>query len=238
MDLNVDARTEALRNSRWRQAWLTPVVVGPVWWTAWSGVEYEPWRGIGTLAGAVLLSLCIVSTWTDFRTFRIPNWSTYPAIAWSFLVHGGVSIALRLYDADVVAGFAAQWLSPLSGLGEALLGMLVGGAPLGLHYRLTGRGAGDVKLAAAVGSWIGAAPTATALVAAYCLAGVYAFGRACILLGPWAVLHQLLIAVGSFLAPRWIAPARGGAVAVLDESVPMAGFLTVGVLIALIGAPK
>jgi prepilin peptidase CpaA len=97
---------------------------------------------------APLILLLIVAAVIDARERRIPNWLTFGlllaglvrAIVWG---HGG-------------------------SLEHALLGMLVGGSiPLAL-FAISALGAGDVKLLAAVGAWIGPGP----VLAVFCVEAV------------------------------------------------------------------
>ncbi|MBD2844321.1 prepilin peptidase [Paenibacillus sp. IB182496] len=84
-------------------------------------------------AAAALLA---VALWCDIRAMTIPNKLTVPAVlaAWAF---------------------GLLW-SGLGGLGAALAGTAAGLTPMLLLYLLKGIGAGDVKLFAALGGWIGA----------------------------------------------------------------------------------
>ena len=72
---------------------------------------------------------------SDVRAKRIPNWLTYGSLA--------AGMALR------------AWLEGWRGLGQGVLGVLVGGGVFFLLYLVGGMGAGDVKLIAAVGAWVG-----------------------------------------------------------------------------------
>ena len=86
-----------------------------------------------------LVLLLSIAAWTDWRSRRIPNW---------------------LSAAVVLAGFAQSftphgWTSPLG----AVYGLLVGFILTFLMYAVGGRGAGDVKLMAGVGTWLGALST-------------------------------------------------------------------------------
>jgi prepilin peptidase CpaA len=100
------------------------------------------------------LLLCIVAggAVTDVRSGKVYNALTYSAI---------------------VAGIVLNsWLPspPAIGPGASLLGLLVGGGPLFLAFLANSIGAGDVKLMAAVGAFLG--PTRTLDVLLYtCLAG-------------------------------------------------------------------
>ena len=97
------------------------------------------------LVGATL----IVAAYIDGKQLRVPNWITFP------MVLSGLAYNLATSGWD--------------GLGAALVGMCVGLACLLPLYSVGGMGAGDVKLMAGVGAWIGPACTfwaflATALV--------------------------------------------------------------------------
>lgn len=86
---------------------------------------------------AGMLLLAFIAGWTDFRSRRIPNWLTVPAFA---------------------IGVAANTaLSGATGLRNSLLGTLVGLGLLLPFVLLRSLGAGDWKLAGAVGAFTGPA---------------------------------------------------------------------------------
>lgn len=104
------------------------------------------------LAGAVLLSLA--AGWTDLRSRRIPNWLTVPGL---------------------LIGVAANTvLSGWSGLKAALLGALVGLALLLPFVLLRSLGAGDWKLAGALGAFTGPGALVDLLLGSVLVAGVMA----------------------------------------------------------------
>ena len=73
-----------------------------------------------------------VATFTDLRNRRIPNWLVLP-----FLVVGiGVS----------------TWQHGWHGLGQSFAGFALGLLLYGILFWMGGMGAGDVKLAAAIGA--------------------------------------------------------------------------------------
>lgn len=121
------------------------------------------WAAAGLLPAAkfvlpVLLTLAAV---IDFRQRRIPN-------ALSF---GGMAAGLLL-------GLAQ---GGVSGLSNSLLGLLTGGALFLPFYLARGMGAGDVKLMAAVGAFLGPWHTLLATITVALVGGVIA---------AWAAFQQ------------------------------------------------
>jgi prepilin peptidase CpaA len=104
------------------------------------------------LAGAVLLAMA--AGWTDLRSRRIPNWLTVPGLA--------IGIA-----ANTVFG---GW----SGLKISLLGAALGLGLLLPFVLLRALGAGDWKLAGALGAFTGPGMLIDLLLASVFVAGVMA----------------------------------------------------------------
>ena len=104
--------------------------------------------------GAVLAVACV----SDVRTRRIPNPLTFSAAAGALLFHlitGGVSAA-----------------------GSSLAGALLGALLFFPMFALRGMGAGDVKLLAAVGAWLGPSQVVMAALATSIAGGVIAIAVA------------------------------------------------------------
>src|ERR1700691_6738776 len=97
-----------------------------------------------------------VATSTDLRNRRIPNWLVVP-----FLVIG---IA------------ASTWLHGWRGLGFSFEGLGLGLLLYGILFWMGGMGAGDVKLAAAIGAWIGPSQLFIALVVTAMAGGIMVLG--------------------------------------------------------------
>ena len=88
-----------------------------------------------TLKSAVVVIVGLVACVTDLRSRRIPNVLTF-----------GAAGAALVYSA-----IAGGW----SGAGNAALGWLIGAVVFILPFALGGLGAGDLKLLAAMGAWLG-----------------------------------------------------------------------------------
>ncbi len=106
----------------------------------------------------VLLTLAAV---VDLRQRRIPN----------LLSFGGMAAGLLLWGVHAGVG----------GLSTSLLGLLTGGALFLPFYLARGMGAGDVKLMAAVGAFLGPWHTLLAAITVALLGGVIA---------AWTALRQ------------------------------------------------
>jgi prepilin peptidase CpaA len=107
-----------------------------------------------TLVLAGLFALA--AGWMDWRSRRIPNWLTVPA-----LVVGIVGNTLF-----------AGWRGTLAGLEGAGLGLLL----LFPFVIVRAMGAGDWKLVGAMGAFLGPRPMLVVLVVALLVAGVMALG--------------------------------------------------------------
>lgn len=81
------------------------------------------------------LIILTIAAYIDWKEHRVPNWLTFSGWGLALLFHA------------IINGW--------SGLGMSAVGTCVGLATLIVPYALRGMGAGDVKLMAAVGAWVG-----------------------------------------------------------------------------------
>ena len=104
-----------------------------------------------------MLALLATAAVTDIRARRIPNWLT-------------LTVAL--------AGLA-QSVTPwaVTTLPESIYGLAAGFGVTFLLYIVGGRGAGDVKLTAGIGAWLGPTPVLIVLAAAAVVSLVLALGQ-------------------------------------------------------------
>jgi prepilin peptidase CpaA len=98
--------------------------------------------------GTLLAMACI----SDLRTRRIPNLLTFTA--------AGVALVFHF----VTGGWSAA--------GTSLAGLLVGAALFFPMFALRGMGAGDVKLLAAIGAWVGPGQVVFVALAASIVGGL------------------------------------------------------------------
>lgn len=98
----------------------------------------------------------IVAAVIDGLILKVPNWLNFP-----FILTGWLHWTLQ----DGVSGF-----------GWSLLGTVIGMTPLLLLRNVGGMGAGDVKLAAGTGAWLGAIVSLKLFVAGAIAGGIIAVG--------------------------------------------------------------
>jgi len=109
-----------------------------------------------TLPFAVVLVGVLIAACTDVWRFRLHNVLTIPLFISGLMYHG--------------------FTEGRSGLAGAVLGALVGGLPFLVVYAKGGMGAGDIKLLAAVGAWLGPWPVLHVLIVSGLATGCYSAG--------------------------------------------------------------
>jgi len=161
-------------------------------WLAW-------WPTLIVLA----LAIC-----TDLRSRRIPNWLVLP-----FLLAGIVVSPLRTDWLGIRQGFwlPRDWSSVRQGfwpeaghgfawhgLGQSCAGLGLGFLLYGLLFWMGGMGAGDLKLCAAIGAWIGPMQLLLALVITSMAGGIMVLGWLA-----WRKLFRKLFLCAGDLAFGW-----------------------------------
>ena len=107
-------------------------------------------------AFGIALAASLVAAVTDVWIYKI-----YNALTWPLLVLG------LIYHSVAVGGI---------GLVPSVLGACLGFVPMAVLYLSGGLGAGDVKLMAGLGAWLGPLATVQVLYVSWLAAGVYAIG--------------------------------------------------------------
>jgi prepilin peptidase CpaA len=95
----------------------------------WQSLLLENWQV------KIVAVILIWAAWIDGKQLRVPNWITFPMVLSGLIIN------------TVLAGWG--------GLGMGLLGMVTGLMCLLPLYAVGGMGAGDVKLMAGMGAWLG-----------------------------------------------------------------------------------
>ena len=104
----------------------------------------------------------VVAAVIDGYLLKVPNWITFPMIIGGWI-------------------YSATWGEPAGweGLGYSLLGTAVGLGLLLPLYAIGGMGAGDVKLLAGVGAWVGGTVTLHSFCVSALVGGAIALAMVC-----------------------------------------------------------
>jgi prepilin peptidase CpaA len=159
----------------------------------------------------VLLALLAAAAVCDYRTYRIPNW----------LTGGGILFAL-VYNTVVPPVWHAGWT-------WAPAGMLLGFGAMLPMYAMRAMGAGDVKLMAMVGAFLGAAGTASALLFCVLTGGLAALGFAL----HKRVMGQMLTNTGGVLRGMLWSSVAGAGPQLQPAALQSVGKLAYGISIAM-----
>jgi len=106
-----------------------------------------------------LMIVLLIAVVTDLRSSRIPNWLTFPAMGFALAGHA--------------------WLGSMHGVLFSLAGLGTGLGLFFLIYLAGGIGAGDVKLMAAIGAFVGVYGVLSCAWLAMMVGGVYAIAAMC-----------------------------------------------------------
>ena len=150
----------------------------------------------------------VVAAVIDGYKLKVPNWLTFP------LVLGGW----------IFGAISGGW----AGLGESLLGTVVGLALLLPLYAVGGMGAGDVKLLAGVGAWVGATTTFYAFCVSAVIGGVIALAMV-LWRRSWkhhkdqfVTIVNEMVTIGNPTELATIAAARKSSMLLLPYGIPIA----------------
>jgi Flp pilus assembly protein protease CpaA len=193
---------------------------------------------LSTLAGFVLLAVLITSAITDVREHRIYNWATYSAFLWALAINLAASLLSSDEGALNQAYNRATTLSPelLGGVG---IGQCLAGASLCFlitmfGYHLSGRGAGDVKLATAIGALLGVHHGVYAVAYSYIVAAVAILIWSTWVNGPLAIAKAAARTIGSWLGPLWPFPPSSTDTALLVRPIPLGPYFAIGTLLVVL----
>jgi Flp pilus assembly protein protease CpaA len=218
------AGQKSYRSVAWTAALLTPLVLGPIWVNAFAGWLSGPVISLGTLAGFVIVATALAAAYTDARWQMLPNWLTYSAALWGLAIN-----AIARWEP-----VHAEHLGAV-GLGASVAGLLLLFTLLLIVFSFTGGGAGDVKLAGAIGSLFGFEFGATVMLYAFIAAGI-------------AITVWVVGRIGAIEIFRLIARRFGGGIflnriesptendrKLLTHAIPLGPFFAVGMLVVASG---
>ena len=173
--------------------------------------------------GVLLLILIGTVTWTDARSFRIPNWITYPGVLWGLTING---------ISEFVSPETAQKLGAV-GMFDSFVGGLLPFIAMLVIFSMTGGGAGDVKLVAAIGVFLGLSLAVDSILCSFIFAGGFALIRAVWHEGPVKMVATITRSAGHFLVPTYIAPPSEADRMMLRSPMPLAPSFALGTAMIL-----
>jgi len=175
-------------------------------------LEFESTIGVKSMQALVywpVVAVLVVATFSDVRSRRIPNWLVLPFL---------------------VAGIAASgWLHGWHGVVMSFAGAGIGLLIYGFLFMMGGMGAGDVKLCAAIGAWIGPGQLLISLVFIALVGGAMAL--------TWALFGGFLKELFLHAGDLAFGSKERGEVALsnpLRRKMPYAPAIAVGTLISFI----
>ena len=121
-----------------------------------------------------LMIVLLIAVLTDIRSSRIPNWLTFSAMGFALAGHA--------------------WINSVDGLLFSSAGLATGLGLFFLIYLAGGIGAGDVKLMAAIGAFVGVYGVLSCAWLAMIIGGIYAIGAMCYQWGLAATGQRLVYA--------------------------------------------
>lgn len=202
----------------WLVAAISPLMLALFWHALQT---YTSLPKIG-LCGLTLLLLMATTTITDLRQRKIYNWTTYTACAWA--------IAINFLPSPLSLGTI--------GLSPSLIGMLVCFTVMLIPYTLARGGAGDVKLAAAIGCLVGATDGLTIIAVAYIVAAISLCGWSVWNQGPLNLAAALFRTLVSGWIPQYVSAPTSSQKRLLQKPIPLAGFFAIAVLIVQLDVPE
>ena len=216
---SLPAFTAPSKKTLWLCAIATPAVLGPLWCVTMRGLPTP----LASFSGLVLLLLLAASSVTDLSKRKIFNWATYSAAAWAIAINSSSSLGIDLPQLGAV------------GLQSSLLGFAGCFAIMLFAYVLARGGAGDVKLAAAIGALVGLEQGVLAIAISYIFAGTAILAWSIWTQGAWNLVVALGRFFGSLVLPLWIQPPTKTDRVLLSKPIPLAGFFAAGTLIVVLG---
>ncbi|MGE0755652.1 MAG: prepilin peptidase [Pirellulaceae bacterium] len=227
-DVCLDAPANPSLGAARKLAWLTAFVAPALLVVAAAAAPstfpstspLSPWQ---TASGMLLFALVATVSVTDLRWHTIPNWATYPAFAWAIVINGLAAVTNKA----VIDRLGAV------GLSDSLLGAFLPFFFMLVIFSMTGGGAGDVKLTAALGALLGLDRAIQAILLSFIWAGGFALIRAIWVQGPVRLAGVAYRVVGHALTPLWVPPPSAEQRALLRQPMPLGPSFALGTSMVL-----
>lgn len=218
-----------------RAAWCIALSLAPLAAVVFGVVEFLAEPPAIPLSGVLVFFLLACCAYTDFRWQIIPNWATYSAFVWAVVI----SAAGALASSGAVSEPAHyRVFFPMTagsiGIGDCLGGALVCFLVMLMIHSATGGGAGDVKLATAIGALLGIKLGILAICYTFLLAGIVSLAVSIWIMGPISIMKMFGRWLGSFFLPLWIEKPSSEETGVLKRSLPLGIFFALGTLLAVL----
>lgn len=172
----------------------------------------------------VLIPLLTIASVTDLLCRRIPNWLTYSAVG--FALSAAAIVSLRASTGEVVMPGIVDFRESVSGF-AAMFGVML------IAYFVLGIGAGDVKLAGAIGACVGVQTGLHALLWTHLIAGLAMAAFVAWKVGPMWLIRQVM----SRLFPDRVMMPIADHSKTFRYPVPMAVYFAIGTITALMEIP-
>lgn len=177
-----------------------------------------------TVSGLLLIALMLAASVTDLLWHKIPNWATYTAIIWALVLN-----TFSQFSSESTIGVLGA-----VGLADSLIGMVVPFFFMLVIFSMTGGGAGDVKLTAAMGAFLGLDRAIDAILFSFIFAGGFALLRAIWLQGPKNLFEIIFRTVGHWVLPVWVMPPNQDQKKFMKQPMPLGPSFALGTLLVLL----
>lgn len=172
---------------------------------------------------AIFFSTLIVVSWIDSRKIVIPNRFTYPLVVWGLVGN----LFLTPYGAN-------EWIAVV-GIGASLQGAVSCFLVMLLLYMSNSTGGGDVKLAAAIGAFLGPANGLMAIAWCHLLAGCACLVWLLVRTDVQKLCRKILAIAFHSLANKQLPPIAQSFQSLSRARLPMALYFALGVLFTVLG---
>lgn len=215
----VEIHSNCRRNRQhlWLAAAIVPLLIAPLWFAL--PVDFlTPAR---TFAGLVLVLLLVCTSFTDLKSRKIYNWASYTAAVWGLLL----CVLPHPFSTGSI------------GLVQSVSGFLTCFVLMLVPYTLARGGAGDVKLAAAIGALLGVGDGLLVIAFAYIIAAICILGWSIIRNGPLSLARALTQKFAAKYFPQYFHAPSMQQKLLLDQPIPLAGFFAAAAIIVVFDIP-